>query len=120
MGVWYTPNEIVRYMVERVDRVLRTELGYADGLADHKCGCWTRPVEPAPTSWRFCVGSSEPFEQGEDATVAAELKAAAMRRIAGFEIMPAPFVIAHWQVGNLLVRPARRSMTKRRNAPPSI
>ena len=33
-GVWYTPREIVRYMVERVDQVLRSELGLADGLAD--------------------------------------------------------------------------------------
>jgi hypothetical protein len=41
-------------------------------------------------------------EKGEDAAVAAELKAAATRRVAGFEIMPAPFVVAHWQIGNLL------------------
>jgi hypothetical protein len=34
LGVWYTPREIVRYMVERVDQVLRSELGLADGLAD--------------------------------------------------------------------------------------
>ena len=34
LGVWYTPREIVRYMVERVDQVLRSELGVADGLAD--------------------------------------------------------------------------------------
>ena len=34
LGVWYTPREIVRYMVERVDRVLRSELGKPDGLAD--------------------------------------------------------------------------------------
>ncbi len=34
LGVWYTPREIVRYMVERVDRVLRTELDVIDGLAD--------------------------------------------------------------------------------------
>lgn len=26
LGVWYTPPEIVRYMVERVDTVLREEL----------------------------------------------------------------------------------------------
>jgi hypothetical protein len=32
LGVWYTPPEIVTYMVERVDRVLRTELGRPDGL----------------------------------------------------------------------------------------
>ncbi|MFH1864519.1 MAG: DNA methyltransferase, partial [Candidatus Eisenbacteria bacterium] len=34
LGVWYTPEEIVRYQVERVDAVLRSELGVADGLAD--------------------------------------------------------------------------------------
>jgi hypothetical protein len=33
-GVWYTPREIVRYMVERVDTVLRTELNLPSGLAD--------------------------------------------------------------------------------------
>jgi len=34
LGVWYTPEEVVRYQVERVDAVLRSELGLADGLAD--------------------------------------------------------------------------------------
>jgi hypothetical protein len=34
LGVWYTPPEIVQYMVTRVDTVLREELGIADGLAD--------------------------------------------------------------------------------------
>ena len=34
LGVWYTPPEIVQYMVSRVDTVLREELNIADGLAD--------------------------------------------------------------------------------------
>ena len=34
LGVWFTPPEIVRYMVERVDTVLREELDLPDGLAD--------------------------------------------------------------------------------------
>ena len=34
LGVWYTPPEIVQYMVARVDTALREELGIADGLAD--------------------------------------------------------------------------------------
>jgi predicted helicase len=34
LGVWYTPIEIVRYMVARIDTMLREELGLADGLAD--------------------------------------------------------------------------------------
>ena len=34
LGVWYTPPEIVRYQVARVDAVLREELRLTDGLAD--------------------------------------------------------------------------------------
>jgi hypothetical protein len=34
LGVWYTPEEIVRYMVARVDTVLKEELNLPDGLAD--------------------------------------------------------------------------------------
>ena len=33
LGVWYTPPEVVRYMVARVDRAVRDDLGIADGLA---------------------------------------------------------------------------------------
>ena len=33
LGVWYTPVEVVRYMVARVDRALKDDLGLADGLA---------------------------------------------------------------------------------------
>ena len=52
LGVWYTPAEIVRYMVARVDEVLRSELGIADGLADKNvyvldpcCGTGTYLIE---------------------------------------------------------------------------
>lgn len=34
LGVWYTPREVVKYMVERVDRVLREDLNRPAGLAD--------------------------------------------------------------------------------------
>ena len=34
LGVWYTPREIVRYQVARVDALLKTDLGLPDGLAD--------------------------------------------------------------------------------------
>ena len=33
LGVWYTPSEVVRYMVARVDRALKDDLGIDDGLA---------------------------------------------------------------------------------------
>ena len=33
LGVWYTPAEVVRYMVGRVDKALKDDLGIPDGLA---------------------------------------------------------------------------------------
>ena len=33
LGVWYTPPEVVRYMVARVDRALKDDLGIPEGLA---------------------------------------------------------------------------------------
>ena len=33
LGVWYTPAEVVRYMVARVDKALKDDLDIADGLA---------------------------------------------------------------------------------------
>jgi hypothetical protein len=103
LGVWYTPHEIVEYMVERVDQVLRSELGLADGLADRNV--WV--LDPCCGTGSYLVAVLRRIEQtlqaqGEDAAVGLELKAAATRRVVGFEIMPAPFVIAHWQVGTLL------------------
>jgi len=100
LGVWYTPPEIVTYMVERVDSVLRSELGLADGLADESvivldpcCGTGSYIVEVL----RRIHDTMK--EKGADALTANRVKTAATNRVFGFEIMPAPFVIAHLQIG---------------------
>lgn len=103
MGVWYTPREIVRYMVERVDTVLRTELGIADGLADKN----VYVLDPCCGTGAYVVEVLRKIEEtlrakGEDALIGQDVQEAARERVFGFEIMSAPFVIAHWQVGNLL------------------
>ncbi|HKS28372.1 MAG TPA: type ISP restriction/modification enzyme [Pyrinomonadaceae bacterium] len=103
LGVWYTPQEIVRYMVARVDRVLREELNVAEGLASEEvyvldpcCGTGTYLVEVL----RRIEESLR--ERGEGASAGIQLKRAAMSRVFGFEILPAPFVVAHLQLGLLL------------------
>ena len=103
MGVWYTPREIVRYMVERVDTVLRTDLGIADGLADRK----VYVLDPCCGTGAYVVEVLRKIEEtlrakGDDALIGQDVQEAACERVFGFEIMSAPFVIAHWQVGNLL------------------
>jgi len=103
LGVWYTPPEIVRYMVTRVDAVLRTELGVADGLADDSvyildpcCGTGTYLVEVL----KHIHGTH--IANGMAALAGQVVKQAAERRVFGFEILPAPFVVAHLQLGLLL------------------
>jgi hypothetical protein len=103
LGVWYTPPEIVEYMVARVDTVLREELGVADGLADKQvyvldpcCGTGSYLVEVL----KRIHATLE--KKGKDALTAADLKEAAQKRVFGFEILPAPFVVSHLQLGLLL------------------
>ena len=100
LGVWYTPIEVVRYMVARVDRALKDDLKIKDGLAaDHVyvldpcCGTGAYLSEVLR---RINVNLST---RAMGATTGERLKEAAMSRVFGFEIMPAPFVISHLQIG---------------------
>ncbi len=100
LGVWYTPVEVVRYMVARVDRALKDDLGIADGLAadnvyvlDPCCGTGAYLAEVLRRI------ASNLQDRGLGALTGAQVKRAATGRVFGFEIMPAPFVVAHLQVG---------------------
>ena len=100
LGVWYTPVEVVRYMVARVDRALKDDLGIADGLAadnvyvlDPCCGTGAYLTEVLRRIASNLQG------RGLGALTGARVKQAATERVFGFEIMPAPFVVAHLQVG---------------------
>jgi len=103
LGVWYTPPEIVKYMVARVDTVLREDLDRPDGLADDDvyildpcCGTGAYLVEVLRTI------AATLRDKGEDALLGSKLKAAATERVFGFEILPAPFVVSHLQLGLFL------------------
>ena len=104
LGVWYTPPEIVKYQVARVDSALREELDIPDGLADPRvfvldpcCGTGAYLVEVLRKIERTLKE-----EKGEGALAELTIKEAAQKRVFGFEIMPAPFVVAHLQMGLLL------------------
>ena len=100
LGVWYTPTEVVRYMVARVDKALKDDLDIPDGLAaenvyllDPCCGTGAYLAEVLR---RIAANLKD---QGLGALAGARVKQAATERLFGFELMPAPFVVAHLQVG---------------------
>jgi predicted helicase len=99
LGVWYTPPEIVRYQVHKVDRLLREELGCARGFADEKvvvldpcCGTGAYLIEVLR-----CIATQLESE-GTAALLGASLLQAFTHRIIGFEILTAPFVISQLQI----------------------
>ncbi len=103
LGVWYTPPEIVRYQVRKVDSLLRQELACARGFADPRvvvldpcCGTAAYLLEVAR-----CI-AEDVRARGDQALLAAELLEAMSTRVIGFEILTAPFVVAQLQLYHAL------------------
>ncbi|RIL01406.1 MAG: helicase [Proteobacteria bacterium] len=99
LGVWFTPPEIVRYQVQKIDRLLRTELGCPHGFADDQvvvldpcCGTGAYLLEVVR-----CI-ATELHAHGDDALVGPAVLDAVTRRILGFELLTAPFVVAQLQI----------------------
>lgn len=101
--MWYTPPEVVEYMVARVDLALKTELGIPEGLADPS----VYVLDPCCGTGAYLVAvlrhiyTSLQARDG-DALAAQAVQQAMRERVFGFEILPAPFVVAHLQIGMLL------------------
>lgn len=100
LGVWYTPPEVVTYMVERIDRSLRDDLLVEDGLAAEN----VYVLDPCCGTGSFLAAvlrriSATLEQRGYGALVGQLVKKAAVERVFGFELLPAPFVVAHLQVG---------------------
>jgi hypothetical protein len=103
LGVWYTPPEVVRYQVRRIDQLLREELGCARGFADERvvvldpcCGTGAYLLEVLRSI------ADDVLARGDDRMLAAEIQDAISRRVMGFEILTAPFVVSQLQVYLLL------------------
>ncbi len=87
-------------MVARVDKALKDDLGISEGLAaenvyvlDPCCGTGAYLAEVLRRIALNLEG------EGLGALAGVAVRKAATERVFGFEIMPAPFVVAHLQVG---------------------
>lgn len=99
-GIWYTPPEVVDYMVEHVDEALRTKLGRPKGLADENV--WV--LDPCVGTGSFLLAVAKKIQESlpDDDLAAQDLKRAVTKRLVGFELLPAPFVVSHLQMGLFL------------------
>jgi len=133
LGVFYTPRQVVSYIVRSVDELLRTEFGLEDGLADTATwgevarprkgvtipvgtspdGAFVQILDPATGTGTFLVEVIDVIYE----TVVAKWKAQGhgqskieelwndfvpqhlLPRLHGYELLMAPYAIAHLKVG---------------------
>ena len=103
LGVYYTPVEVVRYIVGALDRSLRENLN-TQGLRDP---CVTI-LDPATGTGTFLLGIAERVwtqeaEAGEG--MAALALQGLARRMFGFELLVGPYAVAHYRLHHALRRP---------------
>lgn len=97
-GVYFTPVEVVRFMVAATDRALRAAGLAAAGLNDGR----VKLLDPACGTGTFLVAAAAhaaavaAARHGEGA-VAAE-RASLARRLHGFELLVGPYTVAHYRL----------------------
>ena len=104
-GVYYTPVEVVRYMVGALDRALRDNLGTA-GLADHQVTL----LDPAVGTGTFLLGIAERVRLQAAADAGPGMAHLALidlaHRLYGFELLVGPYAVAHYRLHHALRPPA--------------
>lgn len=105
-GVYYTPLQVVRFMVGALDRVLREDLG-TKGLRDENVTI----LDPATGTGTFLLGIAERVREqvmAEDGGPAASMALKDLAaRMFGFELLIGPYAVAHYRLHHALAnRPA--------------
>jgi hypothetical protein len=100
-GVYYTPVEVVRYMVGALDRALRENLG-TEGLSDDGVTI----LDPAVGTGTFLLGVAERVRDNAAAAAGPGAATPALRQLAtrmfGFELLIGPYAVAHYRLHHTL------------------
>ena len=102
-GVFYTPPEVISYIVRSVDSLLKTELNRPDGLADDD----TLILDPATGTGGFLLSALDHIREFVTANYGTGdwnqyINDQLVKRIFGFELLVAPYTIAHLKLSLFL------------------
>ena len=102
-GVYYTPPQVISYIVRSVDSLLKTELDRPDGLADDN----TLILDPATGTGGFLLTVLEHIQASVTQTYGTAewqqyVNAELVKRLFGFELLVAPYTIAHLKLSLFL------------------
>lgn len=93
-GVYYTPEPVVKYIVRSVDHILKTRFNRTDGLADKD----TLILDPAVGTGTFLYYVIEQIKErfvGQRGLWKDYVEERLLPRIFSFELLMAPYTIAH-------------------------
>lgn len=109
-GVWYTPKEVVDFIVDSVDSILKTSLRIEQGLADnclignekwHK----VQILDPAVGTGTFLASAAEKIYEnykGQEGLWNDDVVKHIIPRMNGFEYLMAPYTMAHLKLATAL------------------
>ena len=102
-GVYYTPPQVISYIVRSVDSLLKTELNRSRGLADDN----TLILDPATGTGGFLLSVLDHIRDYVTTTDGTGfwkqyVNAQLVKRIYGFELLVAPYTIAHLKLSLFL------------------
>lgn len=141
MGAYYTPVPVVRYIVRQVDRILKEDFGIAKGIAsdemitrtiatqpyrrpgDRKDRTTTEISVPRVQILDPAVGTATFLNEtikfiykgfkGQEGRWPAYVNGNLIKRLFGFELMMAPYTIAHMKLGMTLKETGVEELTDR-------
>jgi len=141
MGAYYTPVPVVRYIIRQVDRILKEDFGIAKGIASDEMITQTvatqpyrRPgdrkdrttteisvprvqiLDPAVGTATFLNETIKFIYQGfkgQEGRWPAYVNDNLIKRLFGFELMMAPYTIAHLKLGMTLKETGVEELTDR-------
>ena len=102
-GVYYTPPQVISYIVRSVDSLLKRELKRPDGLADDS----TLILDPATGTGGFLLAVLDHICEYVTTTYGTGdwnqyINAQLVKRLFGFELLVAPYTIAHLKLSLFL------------------
>jgi predicted helicase len=114
-GVYYTPLPIVSYIVRSIDHILKTSFEKPQGLADPSVLVLDPAVGTATFLYKVMQEIHEDvIEHGQTGTWDNYVTEKLLPRLFGFEILMAPYAIAHLKLGRLLKETGYRFQTEQR------
>ena len=111
-GVWYTPQEVVSFIVDAVDTILRERLNTEKGLADNSTITYkdktfhkVQILDPATGTGTFLATAAEKIYasyKGKEGCWPEDVVNNIIPRLNGFEYLMAPYTMAHLKVATAL------------------